>query len=115
MPNLRKLMKEKHWYPTLDETLKPVTDKTARARPAQGWMQQGRVLLPSNQPWVSTFTNELLRFPGGAHDDQVDALAWLIRMVAEKSPPRRTRAGKKPASWRDKLKATRKSENHLTA
>ena len=115
MPNLRKLMKEKRWYPPMDETLKPITDKAARARPAQGWMQQGRVLLPSNQPWVTTFTSELLRFPGGAHDDQVDALAWLVRMVADQPAPKRTKAARKPASWRDKLKTTGDVESHQVA
>lgn len=115
MPNLMKLMKEKRWYPTLDTTLKPVTDKAARARPAQGWMQQGRVLLPSNQPWVGTFTSELLRFPGGKYDDQVDALAWLIRMVAERSPPRRDKRMKKQKSWRDKLKAGKDGVEHHQA
>lgn len=115
LPNLEKLMEEDRWYFSLDETLKPVTDKMARARPAQGWMQQGRILLPANQPWVEPFKHELLRFPGGTHDDQVDALAWLVRMIAHQAAPRRPDLSAKKKSWRDQIKATTTSEGHLAA
>jgi predicted phage terminase large subunit-like protein len=102
MPSLKKEMKLKRRYFSFDETLTPITDKSARARPAQAWMQSGRILLPSGQPWVETLTSELLRFPGGVHDDIVDAMAWLVRMVANHEPPRHKKA-KKHKSWKDKL------------
>ena len=57
--------------------LKPVSDKLARSRVAQAMMQQGRIIWPENQPWVEDARSELLRFPGGIHDDMVDMLAWL--------------------------------------
>ena len=115
MPAIKKLLKEKRWYPSFDDTLKPVTDKDARARPAQGWMQQGRVLLPKNQPWVEPFIAELLRFPGGAFDDQVDAIAWLIRMVADQEPPRRPKVERQKRSWKDKLNSRNAVSNHQAA
>jgi len=115
MPNLEKLMEENHWYFGLDETLKPITDKLARARPAQAWMQQGRIILPANQPWVEPFKHELLRFPGGTFDDQVDALAWLVRMVARQQAPKRPVHEVKKASWRDQLNISEKGEGHLAA
>lgn len=115
MPNLEKLMEEERWYPSLDDSLKPVTDKLARARPAQGWMQQGRILLPRNQPWVETLTHELLRFPGGTHDDQVDALAWLVRMISHQSPPKRPQRNVTKKSWRDSLKINSDVQDHMAA
>jgi len=114
-PAIDKLLEEKRWYPVFDDSLKPVTDKDARARPAQGWMQQGRILLPRNQPWVEPFTMELLRFPGGAFDDQVDALAWLVRMVAQQAPPRRQQPKKKLKSWKDRLNMRNSVSNHQAA
>ena len=102
MPSLKKLMKEKRFFFSFDEELTPVTDKSARARPAQAWLQGGRILLPDGQPWVETFTAELLRFPGGVHDDIVDSLAWLVRMVLRHEPPKQKKA-KRPKSWKDKL------------
>ena len=39
--------------------------------------------MPVQAPWLDAFLAELLAFPGGARDDQVDAvsqfLAWLDR------------------------------------
>ena len=102
MPSLKKEMKKARRFFSFDETLTPITDKAARARPAQAWMQSGRIVLPEGQPWVETFTSELLRFPGGVHDDIVDSLAWLVRMVASQEPPK-PRRKKKHKSWKDKL------------
>jgi len=103
MPTLKKEMRRERMYMSLDDTLKPVTDKLARARPAQGWLQQGRILLPQGEPWVEVFTSELLRFPNGTFDDIVDSLAWLVRMVAHHEPPRMKKK-KKKKGWKDKMK-----------
>lgn len=73
VPELSRLMGERRFYPVFDDTLKPIQDKAARARPLQGRMQRGKVILPSNQPWVEPLKYEMLRFPTGVHDDQVDA------------------------------------------
>ncbi len=58
-------------------------DKISRARSIQGRLQQGRVLLPKGATWLMDFENELLRFPAGKHDDQVDAFAWLGLMLEQ--------------------------------
>lgn len=78
---LRALFEERNLTPVFDETLVPVRDKRVRATPLQGWMQNHRVYFPKNQPWVSKAREELLRFDAGVHDDVVDALAWMVRMV----------------------------------
>ena len=71
-------------------------------------MQQGRVWLPETQPWTQDFVARLLRFPNGRWDDEIDALAWLVRLIMTKHPPSRpkyvqTRA-KVEKSWKLKLR-----------
>lgn len=105
-PMLRKRMKERKVFFSLAEgkdALTPITDKSVRARPLQGRMQQGMVLFPSNQPWVEEAVFELLRFPGGVHDDIVDALAWAVRLSMKFSAPKPPKR-QKHKSWKDKLK-----------
>ena len=65
-------------------------------------MQQGRIIYPQNQPWLEDVQTELLRFPGGLHDDIVDALAWLAKMTNKVQPPKPPQY-KKAKSWRDKV------------
>lgn len=100
-PLLKKRMDERRQYPPY-EVLRPMTDKIARARPLQGRMQQGRVVFPENAGWREQAEQELLRFPAGAHDDVVDALAWAVHLCMGKAPPRRE-APKPLPSWRDQL------------
>jgi predicted phage terminase large subunit-like protein len=96
------------------EELQPLTDKIARARPLQGRMQQGRVYFPVEKPWMREVEKELLRFPAGAHDDIVDALAWCAHLTLGRAPKRRPQPKKLP-SWKDKLKTTSGGEGHMTA
>jgi len=109
MPSLERLFDDNSkanggFYPSFNEDLKPITDKVARARVAQGMAQHGKILLPQDQPWVETFLAELLRFPNGLHDDIVDALSWLCRMVEGVAPPQPKRPEPKIDSWKDKLR-----------
>lgn len=102
MPQLNKLLKKEKLYPTFNHELRPISDKWVRARPLQGRMQMGTVLFPHNQTWTESAIAELLRFPGGIHDDIVDALAWGVRMMGgRKEPPSPTHQNTK--SWRDRL------------
>lgn len=102
MPQLNKLLKKEKLYPTFNHELRPISDKWVRARPLQGRMQMGTVMFPHNQPWTDSAIAELLRFPGGIHDDIVDALAWGVRMMGgRKEPPSPTHVNTK--SWRDRL------------
>jgi predicted phage terminase large subunit-like protein len=106
-PQLEKLMLERRQYIALaegEQALRPVTDKIARARPLQGRMQQGKVVLPERQPWVETLRGEFLRFPGGVHDDIVDASAWLARLVLGQAPPPKPKNTIKFTSWKEKLR-----------
>jgi predicted phage terminase large subunit-like protein len=102
-PLLSKRMRERTMYPSY-EVLTPLTDKMARARPLQGRMQQHRVYFPADASWVPEVKKELLRFPAGAHDDIVDALAWAVTLAIGSAPPRGAEPPK-VKSWRDKLTA----------
>lgn len=100
---LNKKIREEHCYELVVEDLNiGGRDKRARARPIQGRMKQGQVLLPAEAEWVQTAINEMLRFDAGVNDDYVDAFAWIGQMLAEETyvAPRKTK--EKP--WRHKLK-----------
>lgn len=93
---------ERKLYPSY-EVLKPFTDKFVRAQPLKGRMQSGKVWFNERAGWWDALRAEMLRFgSGGKHDDQVDALAWLVRLVLMKSAPKKSE--EKPfKSWKDKL------------
>lgn len=99
---LKKRMRERKFYPSV-VLLKPITDKQARARPLQGRMQQGMVSFAEGAGWYDAARTEMLRFPAGVHDDQVDSLAWMTTMAVGREPPRAQQA-KPMKSWKDKVR-----------
>jgi predicted phage terminase large subunit-like protein len=56
-------------------------DKPTRAQSIRGRMAMGKVYFPRNQPWGPELVSELLRFPAGKHDDQVDVMSLFGRML----------------------------------
>jgi predicted phage terminase large subunit-like protein len=104
-PLLQEAMRKENVSFSIDDNLKPVTDKLMRARPLQSKMQLGQVLVPTGQPWVNRMQHEMLRFPNGQHDDIVDAMAWLIRMSQRLSAPqpKGMMKKKKHKSWKEDL------------
>ncbi len=42
-------------------------------------MEAGHVLLPKEAPWLAVFLEELLAFPRGRHDDQVDSVSQFLK------------------------------------
>ena len=60
--------------------LKADSNKLARALPATAEFEAGALLLPAQADWLDDFIAELLAFPGGAHDDQVDAIAYAVQV-----------------------------------
>jgi hypothetical protein len=61
----------------------PDADKVTRMSRQQGRFEAGRILLPNEAPWLADFENELLAFPDGRYDDQVDALLLFLDWYAE--------------------------------
>jgi predicted phage terminase large subunit-like protein len=56
-------------------------DKVARARAITPYYESGRVLHRTGAAWLDAFEDELVLFPEGPHDDQVDALVYgLLRL-----------------------------------
>ena len=58
-------------------------NKEKRANPASSAAQNGRLYLVRG-PWVSDFLTELVAFPQGGHDDQVDALSGAYQKLARR-------------------------------
>lgn len=103
-PFLDKRIEERKLWEMFIEELKPGRrDKVARARAIQGRLQQGKVYFPADGPFTHTLIAEMLRFPSGEHDDQVDALAWAGHMLALFHGVKTPKEPQKE-SWRDKIK-----------
>ncbi len=62
------------------EQFTSAVDKTVRARSFQAYMAQGKVYF-LNAGWMPALQRELLAFPSGKHDDQVDALGLIGRLL----------------------------------
>ena len=91
------------------EALKPgKNDKVARAQSIKGRMQQGRVFFRAYCDATQSMVNEMLRFPAGVHDDCVDSIAYIGKMLDMFAVPR-TPKGKPKKSWRDKLPLSARS------
>jgi hypothetical protein len=44
-------------------------------------IEAGHVHLPSYADWIDTLLHELLAFPGGKHDDQVDSVSQFLKWI----------------------------------
>lgn len=58
-----------------------VADKPARAQAIRGRAAMGKVYLPRGAGWAEKFLTELLTFPAGTFDDQVDAFGLIGRIL----------------------------------
>jgi predicted phage terminase large subunit-like protein len=56
-------------------------DKVARASTLLSYAQANNLWLPADGHWIEEFTRELLSFPVGSFDDQVDTAAYLAMMA----------------------------------
>jgi predicted phage terminase large subunit-like protein len=57
---------------------KPDSDKITRLSGCTSLIEAGGLALPHEAPWLADFERELLAFPNGRFDDQVDALSQLL-------------------------------------
>jgi predicted phage terminase large subunit-like protein len=100
-PFLRKRMLEEHTYCTIVEVT-PIADKQTRAQSIQGRMAMGKVHFPELAPWWLQARDQILRFPHDAHDDFVDALAYIglgLDQQAAPSRPKQRDPGLTPYTW----------------
>jgi predicted phage terminase large subunit-like protein len=56
-------------------------DKAVRAQSIRGRMALEGLYLPINKPWAEQLRSELLSFPAGKYDDQVDALGLIGQLL----------------------------------
>ena len=61
--------------------LKPDKDKLSRGLAIAARMECGNIFFKRNALWLSDFEFELLSFPNGRNDDQVDAFSYIVQMV----------------------------------
>lgn len=98
-PFLKKEMRKAQVYCNLKE-LSESKDKTQKSQALQGLMSLGMVHFPKNAPWVQRAKAELMKFPDATHDDFVDALSnigrLIDRMVRARGPSNDLGASKAP-------------------
>ena len=56
-------------------------DKAVRAQSIRGRMALEGLYVPTNEDWLPDFRTELLSFPAGKNDDQVDALGLVGQLL----------------------------------
>ncbi len=62
--------------------IQPEGDKVTRMSAQTAKIEMGKVLLPECAPWLQDFQTEILLFPHGRHDDQVDSLSQFLAWVS---------------------------------
>ena len=63
---------------------KPEGGKVERMAAQSACIEAGQVHLPDGASWLDDFLIELLAFPQGRHDDQVDSVAQFLAWAAER-------------------------------
>jgi phage terminase large subunit-like protein len=47
-------------------------------------IESAKVCVPKEAPWLATFQHELVTFPNGKHDDQVDSMSQFLGWAKNK-------------------------------
>ena len=63
--------------------LKAEVDKTMRSLPAAARYEAGKVFHKRGAGWLGDLEDELLSFPMGMHDDQVDTVSYAAILLAD--------------------------------
>jgi predicted phage terminase large subunit-like protein len=68
--------------------LRPVRfDKQARFMAQSARFESGQVHVPQDAPWLAEWLEELLAFPNGRHDDQVDSTSQALDYLTSRTHP----------------------------
>lgn len=70
------------------KAIEPVADKVTRMSAQSVKIEAGKVHIPDQAPWFAAFKAELLQFPNGAKDDQVDSLSQLLQWTSDRTKNR---------------------------
>ena len=88
-------------------------DKPTRAQSIRGICEFGKVYFPLHKEWCDALVNELLRFPAGVNDDQVDTMSLIGRMLGKMfkaHTPKRDEPKNKPMSFSYIIETTEEEE-----
>lgn len=83
--------------------IEPRYDKEARLLAQSARFEAGQVHLPAEAPWLGAYVGELLSFPNGRHDDQVDATTQALHYLTA----RRARVEPRVRRSRDSIRGLR--------
>lgn len=61
--------------------IEPEGDKLTRASAQSAAIEAGHVHLPRGAPWLEELRKEILQFPNGRHDDQIDSITQFLKRV----------------------------------
>jgi predicted phage terminase large subunit-like protein len=61
----------------------PVGDKVMRMSAQSATIENGEVFLPTRAPWLEAFRTEVLAFPCGVYDDQVDSMSQALNHLSQ--------------------------------
>lgn len=108
-PIIRKRLDEERLYSTTRKQFSSSTDKPTRARSLQARLEMGKLFFPNpkNIAWVDTLIHEFLSFPAGTHDDIVDAMSLLIRLLIYMQEAREP---KQKETWMQRLGRMKRNE-----
>ena len=69
------------------QAIRPLGDKIVRMSAQTARIEEGRVHLPESASWLEEFRSEVMAFPNGRHDDQVDSLAQALAWFTQPKRP----------------------------
>lgn len=102
-PLIREAMRQANHYLTLEWLPSSLGNKPAMAKPFEALCSNGRVEFPE-AIWAEEVISQLLKFPGGRHDDKVDTCSLFGRYINKTwNPP--VSAPPKPSfekAWEDR-------------
>jgi len=77
-------LRREHSLPIIE--IKVNQNKELRAHGVTPYFERGEVLFKAGMNWSEELEHELLSFPAGKYDDQVDALVHLVTRIQEIAP-----------------------------
>lgn len=80
-PFLNRRMHERKAYVAREQFTTRTGNKAVRAQSIRGRMALEGLYVPTTALWYPAFKSELLSFPSGKHDDQVDALGLIGQLL----------------------------------
>lgn len=73
-------------------SITPRVGKEERFASASASISEGKVLFPSRAPWLADLRNEMVAFPVGKHDDQVDSVSMFLNWLSRQGKQREVAA-----------------------